>query len=513
MANKRKTMLIVRQIIQMLHSGVSKRSISEQLGISRNTVKKYIFYVKRTRLSYEEILSLDDNIISELLTDEPKKKKVKLGELVGMFTGFEKELRRVGVNRWVLWEEYKQKHPGGYSYTQFCYHYQQWSRNSEVTMHFEHKAGDKLFVDYTGKKLQIVNRETGEIIPVEVFVATLGASQVTYVEATFTQQKEDFIGSMGRTFWYIGGVTKAIIPDNLKSAVTESSKYEPLINENFAGFGLHYNTHILATRSRKPRDKALVEKAISIVYSRIFAPLRDRVFYSLKELNEAIRELLKDYNKINFKGRDYSRLHLFHSVEKEALKPLPSEPYEIKNYALIKVQKNSHIYLSEDKHYYSVPYRFIGRRIKVAYTASKVDIYYKYQRIAFHKRDKRSYKYTTIKEHLPSAHQFVADWNPDKFIGWAGAYGKDVRSYIIEVLNNNQHPEQNYKSCIGILGLEKKYGKERLNNACKRGSYYSNYSYRVIRNILEKGLDKLQQQSVQQKIPLHQNIRGKDYYQ
>lgn len=513
MANKRKTMLTVRQIIQMIRSGMSKRAISEQLGISRTTVKKYLSFVKQTGLSNEEFLSLDDKTISDLLTANPPKEKNQLTELIAMFPIFEKELRRVGVNRWVLWEEYKQKHPKGYSYTQFCYHYQQWSGNSDVTMHFEHKAGDKLFVDYAGKNLRIVNRETGEIIPVEVFVAILGASQMIYVEATFTQGKEDFIGSVGRTFWYIGGVTNAVIPDNVKSAVNESNKYEPLINENFACFGLHYNTYILATRSRKPRDKALVEKAISIVYSRIFAPLRDRVFYSLEELNEAIRELLKDCNKVNFKGRDYSRLDLFNSVEKEALKPLPSEPYEIKNFALVKVQKNSHIYLSEDKHYYSVPFRFIGKRIKVAYTVSKVDIYYKYQRIAFHKRDRRPYKYTTIKEHLPSTHQFVADWNPDKFIGWAEAYGEDVRSYIIEVLNNNQHPEQNYKSCVGILSLEKKYGKERLNNACKRGSYYSNYSYRVIRNILEKGLDKLQQQTIQQKIPLHQNIRGKDYYQ
>lgn len=513
MANKRKTMLTVRQIIQMIRSGISKRAISEQLGISRTTVKKYLSFVKQTGLSNEEFLSLDDKTINDLLIANPPKEKAQFTELITMFPVFEKELRRVGVNRWVLWEEYKQKHPKGYSYTQFCYHYQQWSRNSDVTMHFEHKAGDKLFVDYTGKNLQIVNRETGEIIPVEVFVAILGASQMIYAEATFTQRKEDFIGSVGRTFWYIGGVTNAIIPDNVKSAVNESNKYEPLINENFACFGLHYNTYILATRSRKPRDKALVEKAISIVYSRIFAPLRDRVFYSLEELNEAIRELLKDCNKVNFKGRDYSRLDLFNSVEKEALKPLPSEPYEIKKFALVKVQKNSHIYLSEDKHYYSVPFRFIGKRIKVAYTEGKVDIYYKYQRIAFHKRDRRPYKYTTIKEHLPSAHQFVADWNSDKFIGWAGAYGEDVRSYIIEVLNNNQHPEQNYKSCIGILSLEKKYGKERLNNACKRGTYYSNYSYRVIRSILEKGLDKLQQQTIQQKIPLHQNIRGKDYYQ
>jgi len=513
MANKRKTMMIVRKIVKMLQSGVSKRSISEQLGVSRNTVKKYLHDIERTGISNEEFLSLDDNSISKLFSNDSPKEKGKLAVLTSMFPGFDKELRRVGVNRWVLWEEYKQEHPEGYSYTQFCYHYQQWSRKGEVTMHFEHKAGDKLFVDYTGKKLQIVSRETGEIIQVEIFVATLGASQLTYVEATLTQKKEDFIGSMERALLYFGGVPVAIVPDNLKSAVNKSSNYEPVINESFYDFGLHYNTHILAARSRKPRDKSLVEKAVSIVYSRVFALLRDRLFYSLGELNEAIRELLDKYNKINFKGRDYSRLDLFESVEKEVLTPLPSEPYELKRYALIKVQKNSHIYLSEDKHYYSVPFKFIGRKIKVAYSASKVDIYYKYQRIAFHKRDRRPYKYTTIKEHLPSAHQFVADWNPDKFIKWAGAYGEDVRGYIIEVLNNNQHPEQNYKSCIGILSLEKKYGKERLNNACERGSYYSNYSYRVIRNILEKSLDKLQHQSVQQKIPLHQNIRGKDYYQ
>ena len=206
----------------MVRSGVSKRSISEQPGISRTTVKKYLSVVKQTGLSNEEFLSLDDKTISDLLIANPQKEKNQLTELIAMFPVFEKELSRVGVNRWVLWEEYKQKHNKGYSYTQFCYHYQQWSKNSDVTMHFEHKAGDKLFVDYNGKNLYIVNRETGEIIPVEVFVAILGASQLIYAEATFTQGEEDFIGSVGRTFWYIGGVTNAVIPDNVKSAVNES---------------------------------------------------------------------------------------------------------------------------------------------------------------------------------------------------------------------------------------------------------------------------------------------------
>lgn len=512
MANKRKNVMTIRKIAQMVQGGKSKRQIAEQLGISRNTVKQYLYKIKRTGLSLEEFVILPDKTLHDLMMDPPREKE-KQSALIKMFPYIEKELRRVGVNRWVLWEEYKQKHPGGYSYSQFCYLYQQWSRNGEVTMHFEHKAGDKVFVDYAGKRLRFVDRNTGEIIETEVFVAVLGASQLTYVEATLSQNSEGFIGSMSRAFIYFGGVTSAIVPDNLKSAVNKSDKYEPEINETFQDFGIYYNTHILATRSRKPRDKALVEKAVSTIYSRIHAKLRDRVFYSLDELNEAIRELLEKHNNTPFKKRDYSRRELFLSIEKEALKPLPAEAYEIKHYSFIKVQKNSHIYLSVDKHYYSVPYRYIGKRVKVAYTAGKVDVYYKYERIAFHKRDPKSYRYTTIKEHLPATHQFVADWHPEKFIHRAEKYGEEVRDYIVEVLNNHQHPEQNYKSCIGILGLEKRYGKQRLRDACRRGSYYSSYSYRVIRNILEKGLDMLPSQLPAGSIPEHQNIRGRDYYQ
>jgi len=504
--------MTVKKIAQMVLTGESRRKIAEGLGISRNTVKKYLYKIQKTGMSLEEFLLLSDKEIHQIM-EEPPKEIDKLKELKKLFPYIEKELRRVGVTRWLLWEEYKRDHPGGYSYTQFCYHYQQWSKKGEVTLHFEHKAGDKLFVDYAGKKLSIVNRVTGDVIWVEVFVAVLGASQLTYVEATPSQKKEDFIASMTRALAYFGGVPCAIVPDNLKSAVTTPDKYEPEINESFADFGVHYHTHILATRSRKPRDKALVGKTVSIIYSRIYAPLRNRVFYSLSELNGAIKDLLEEHNRINFKGRDYSREEIFLSIEKEALNPLPYEVYEIKHYAFVKVQKHSHVYLSEDKHYYSVPYRYIGKKVKIVYTERKVDIYYKYERIAFHKRDRNQNKYSTIKEHLPSAHRFVTEWNPGKFINWAESYGEDVREYIKEVLNNNQHMEQNYKSCIGILGLGKKYGKQRLVDACRRGLYYSNYSYRVIRNILEKGLDRLSYPSpLQEQLPEHQNIRGKNYY-
>jgi len=513
MANKRKTMSKVKQIISLYQSGTSKRTIACKTGISRNTVKKYLHLVKSRGYTYEEFLKLEDAAMDEVLKEDITGDDQRLSSLEAFLPYMEKELRRTGVNRWVLWEEYKTKHPAGFSYAHFCRHYQQWSKNTDSCMHMEHKAGDKVFVDYAGKKLQIVDKQTGEIKPVEVFVAILGASQLTYVDASYSQQSEDFIDSMQHALHYFGGVPAAIIADNLKSAVTKSNKYEPMLNERFADFASHYGTHILATRPYKPRDKAMVEKAVSIVYSRIYAPLRDRTFYSLSELNQAIKELVDAYNRVNFKTRNYSRMDMFESVEKPTLKPLPVEQYQIKNYALAKVQKNSHVYLSAEWHYYSVPFRYIGKRVKIIYTRSIVELYHNYQRIAIHERDKKPYGYTSIKTHLPSAHQFVSEWKPEKFINWAKVYGQSVHEYILKILENHQHPEQNYKSCIGILSLEKKYGRERLNKACDRGLYYCNYSLRVIKNILENGMDQLkEEESKQLRIPMHENIRGEHYY-
>lgn len=513
MANKRKTMSKVKQIISLYQSGTSKRTIACQTGISRNTVKKYLHLIKSRGYTYEEFLKLEDADMDEVLKEDITENDQRLSSLEAFLPYMEKELKRTGVNRWVLWEEYKTKHPTGFSYAHFCRHYQQWNKDTESCMHFEHKAGDKVFVDYAGKKLQIVDKQTGEIKSVEVFIAILGASQLTYVEASYSQQSEDFINSMQHAFFYFGGVPAAIVTDNLKSAVTKSNKYEPMLNERFADFASHYGTHILATRPYKPRDKAMVEKAVSIVYSRIYAPLRDRTFYSLSELNQAIKELVDSYNRVNFKTRNYSRMDMFESVEKPTLKPLPVEQYQIKNYALAMVHKNSHVYLSAEKHYYSVPFRYIGKRVKIIYTRSIVEVYHNYQRIAIHERDKNPHGYTSIKSHMPSAHMFVSEWKPEKFINWAKVYGQSVHEYILNILENHQHPEQNYKTCIGILSLEKKYGRERLNKACDRGLYYCNYSLGVIKNILENSMDQLkEEESKQLQIPMHENIRGKHYY-
>jgi transposase len=304
------------------------------------------------------------------------------------------------------------------------------------------------------------------------------------------------------------------VPDNLKSAVTQADRYEPELNRTFADFGLHYSTTILPTRSRKPRDKSLVENAVKNIYTRIYAPLRNRVFFSIEELNEAIWAELEKHNNHNFQGKDYSRKQLFAEIEEKALSPLPVARFEIKNYCIATVYKNSYVWLGCDKHYYSVPYRYISKKVKIEYTCNWVAVYLNQERIAYHRRIPGNYGYTTISEHLPSQHRFVSEWSPEKFINWAKSIGQETETVINKVLASKTHPEQAYKSCIGILSYGKKVGYLRLNNACRRAVLYQSYSYRTIKNILTKNLDKLsdEEQKTYQ-LPLHDNIRGADYYQ
>jgi transposase len=299
----------------------------------------------------------------------------------------------------------------------------------------------------------------------------------------------------------------------LKSAVTKSSKYEPVLNETFADFAEHYGTTILPARAYRPRDKALVENAVRISYSRIYARVRDKAYCSLEELNVAIRAALEDHNNALLKGRDYSRRQQFEEIERSALMPLPPLRYEMKQHLFATVMKNGHVSLGPDKHYYSVPYRFIGRKVKLLYSRHSVEVYYNYERIALHKRTKSAYHYTTDKDHLASTHRFVSDWSPERFISWAESIHEDVKLYILKVLDRRQHPEQAYKSCIGILGFARKAGNERLVKACQRALGYGIYNYKTIQNILERGLDSDEPgESDQSQMPSHDNIRGEDYY-
>lgn len=520
MSNQTIGSVMIREIIRMKDLGLSNSQISQSLRKSRTTIVKYITTVEASGLNYKELLDLSYQDLYELfeisneLNDSKSNREEIHNELFAFFPYVEKELKRVGVSRHLLWGEYKQKHPEGVMYSQFCDHYSKWNKKSEGYMPTEYKAGEKLFIDYAGKKLHVVNQESGEITAVEVFVATLGASQYTYVEASFTQRIPDFINSVQNCLHYIGGVPACIIPDNLKSAVTKASKYEPFINEQFAGFSSHYGTSIMPTRPLKPKDKALVEGAVNITYTRIYAALRNRVFYSLEALNIAIVELLDVYNKAPFQKKNHSRFELFHEMEKDALKALPTCRYELKEYKIATAQKNCHVYYSTDKNYYSVPHTYIGKKVKMILSQNVVEIYYAQTRIALHARSRKPYIYVTVKEHMPTNHTYNKDWSPEYFINWAEGIGASVKELIEALLQRKNYPEQNYKSCVGILTFASKVGKYRLNNACKRALIFGAINYNQVKNILEKGLDKQEDDSTLLSMTkvIHENIRGPKYY-
>lgn len=513
MAKRRFSMRKIREVLRLgLECGLSYRQVAKALGISRPVATQYLIDFRATGLRYREIEGMGDEDLLRIIRKNREKKSRKYRALANWFEYITKELKKTGVTLQSLWDEYKKKHNDGYGYTQFCYHYQVWRNSSPLTMHIEHKAGEKLFVDFAGKKPRIYNRKTGASREVEVLVATLGASQYTYVEAVESQKKEDWIKANDNALWFFGGVTGAIVPDCLKTAVDKADKYEPDINPEYADFARHYNTVILPARPASPQDKSLVENAVNNVYLKIYAPLRNRRFYSLEELNEAFRERLKVLNNVSFQNMKTSRRGLFEETDKNALKPLPNQRYERKNFENRKVQFNYHVELKEDHHYYSVPWRNKGKYAVIIYTADTVEIYHNNFRIALHKRDRKVNGYTTLKEHMPPHHKFYAGWSPQRFINWGRNIGNETKMLVKKILESRQFPEQAYKVCLGILNLSKKYGNKRVNKACSRALAFGNYSYKAVKTILEKGLDKIQEEPLLPRFPEHNNIRGNEYF-
>lgn len=504
----------IREIIRFRETtNMSDRKIARALNISRPVVAQYLKDFNASGLTYEETKDIPDSRFLALFEKQRNKRCSKYEDISKLFPYFVMELKKTGVTLMILWNEYQKEHPDGYSYSQFCYHFQVWRNASKVTMHIEHKVGDKMFVDYAGDKLAIVDRKTGKEQPVEVFVAILGASQLTYAEASFSQKSEDWIRSNERAFIYCGGVTQAIVPDNLKSGVTQSNRYEPGINIMFDDFAGHYQTVILPARVRRPQDKALVENAVNLVYQRIYAPLRNRIFYSLEELNEAIWDLLEQHNNTPFQRLKTSRRELFDNIEKPVLKPLPKERYAIKQSKELTVQFNYHVELREDRHYYSVPWQLKGKRVRVVYDDRNVAIYCDNVRIIQYKRDRSPNGYTTLHTHMPPHHRFYAQWSPERFIRWAQSIGDDVAEIIQMVLTSRKHPEQAFKTCMGILNLVKKHGPDRLNKACARALGFGFYSYKRIKNILDRGLEEEPLiESRELTVSSHENIRGSLYY-
>jgi transposase len=497
MAKRRISMDIINQIKILYKQGTGIKTIARQLGISKNTVKGYLNAENQQR-------------VIGPLPDHPPDRN---GHLLSYLDYCREELKRKGVTRQILWAEYLTQYPGGYSYSQFCYYLQQYLQSQQATLHIEQQPGEKMYIDFAGHKLSITDIETGEVTPVELFVSVLGYSGYTYARAVMSQKKEDFLFSVVKALEYCGGSPKVLVPDNLKSCTDKADKYEPTINRDLLDLGNHYTMGIMPARSRKPRDKAWVERMVSILYTRIYAPLRNRIFTSIEELNQAIEELLTIHNTQPLQGFDESRLDLFLTHEKPLLQPLPQEAYELKEYLQVKVMKNCHVQLHKDRHYYSVPYRYIGKKVKIIYTATFVSIYCDGARIAYHLRDRRLHKYTTLTDHLPSTHQFVCEWNPEKFLTWADRIAPEVKEYINMVLENKSYPEQTYRSCVGILAFDKKAGRERLINACKRAMDYGVYNYKVIEKIINNKLDRSPSEKGPQKVlPFHENLRGPEYY-
>lgn len=515
MANKPINMSKIRYILRLYSQGRSKLHISMHGGVSRNTLKTYIRLFEESGLSYSQLDELTDKDLERLFI-KPAEKPLNSQQalLFTLFPDYEKQLKRKGKTRKHLWDDYKKDHPEGLGLSQFNYYFRLWKTRKDPVMHIEHKAGDKMYIDFAGEKLSYTDAQTGEIIAVEVFVSILGASQLTYVEAVMSQQKEDFISACQAALHYYGGVPAAVVPDNLKTAVTKSSKYEPTINETFEEFAEHYGFTILPARAYRPRDKSLAEGMVKIGYNRIYTKIYNQTFYSLQELNEAIKKALEEHNNTLLTGRDYSRRQQYEEVEREAMSALPGTIYEFKKTHYSTVAKNGHAYLSEDKHSYSVPYTFIGKKVKFLYTRETVEIFYNYERIAIHNRSKSAHHYTTDNDHLASSHRFVAEWNPDRFRKWARSIHQDVELFISKIFLAKKYPEQAYKSCLGVLGLAKKVGNDRLIKACQRALSYGIYNYSIIEQILKGGLDKHNEPDVEPpQMPSHDNIRGEQYYQ
>lgn len=514
MSNKPIIMSKLRSILKLHCQGYSKLQISTTTGVSRNTVKKYIKHFSALLTGWEELSKLKDKDLDALFNKAPEKAPVqRLEEVFEYFATNEKRMRQRGMTILKLWLEYYAQYQQGYSRTSFYTQYNRWKNRTRPTMHMEHKAGDKVFVDYAGEKLKIVDTETGEIKSVEVFVAILGASQLTYVEAVESQQTEDFITACENALHYFGGAPNAIVPDNLKSAVVKSNRYEPSLNENFEAFADHYGMAALPARAYKPRDKALVEGAVKIAYNRIYTNLPSALSTSVEELNGHILPLLEQHNNSAFTGRKYCRRQQFEEMEKAALQPLPEKRFELRRSLTVTVMKNGHVCLGIDKHYYSIPYAHIGKKVRLLYAKSTVEVFYKYELLASHKRVRSPHNYTTDPAHLATQHQYLAEWNPEFFLAQARAIHPDVALFIDQVLKKKQHPEQAYKSCQGILSFAKRVGTERLIKACQRSHCYGLYHYKAIDKILRNKLDMIDTEPEQPAMPDHENIRGEKYYQ
>lgn len=512
MPAERLSMRKITEVLRLSWGGkLSGRAVARSCDIGRTTVREYLYRARAAGLSWPLPEGMTESELEELLFP-PRVTGRSLERPLPDWRHVHEELKRKGVTLFLLWEEYKERYPEGYEYSRFCDLYREWAGKLPVWMRQSHKAGEKLFIDYAGQSVPVVTPKTGELCEAQIFVATMGASNYTYAEATWTQSLPDFIASHVRTFSYLGGVPRILVPDNLRSGVSQSCRYDPDINPTYYEMASHYGAAVIPTRVGKARDKAKVEVGVQGVEQRILARLRNRTFFSLGELNQAIWELLEHYNDRRFQQLEGSRRTLFEKVDRPALTPLPAQPYEYAEWKKARVSLDYHV--CADGHLYSVPYRLVKQRVDVRLTGSTVEILHNGQRVASHVRSHKPYHYSTKNEHMPESHRAHAEWTPERVIRWVGKAGAATAELAEQIIASRPHPEQGFRACMGIKRLGEHYGAERLEAACARALAIQSPSYKSVQSILKTGLDR-------QPVPdtpsralriEHDNLRGAQYY-
>ena len=513
MAGKTKPMNQIKQLLQLHKQGASKKSIARILGISRNTVRTYLCKLSVLEVDIDVLLSLEDpELEKQFHAGHPAHKKERYVHLKNRLDYYIKELEKVGVNRQLLWEEYKTDYPDGYQRSQFFRHLDQYEKARKPTLHLEHHPGEKLFVDFAGKKLSYIDQKTGEVIECPVFVACLPYSDYGFAIALRNQSLEEFIFALIKCLSFFGGTPRILVPDNLKNAVTKADRYEPDINTTVNDLAIHYGMTVIPTRTASPKDKALVENQVKMVYSRVYAKIRNQTFFSLRELNAAIEEKMLQHNQTRMQNRPWCREERFIAKEKSTLKALPEETFEIKYYKTYKVQQNNHILLGEDHHFYSVPYIHIGQNAKVIYTRSIVRIFVDGQCVAVHPRDRTSWGYSTVRDHLCSTHRHYLSRSPGYYLRRAGGCSEELHRFFLLLFDQNKPPEQLYRTCDGVLSLFRKTAdKASFNRACELAVTHQKYSYRFLQKLI-KNTPAQPDEAIDKQLPDHENVRGKKYY-
>jgi len=511
MSTKRLSMRKIREVLRLKY-GLQKsiREISQSCLIGKGTVSDYLLRASAAGISWPLPEDLDDTRLERLLF--PSSGPFRRNLPMPCWTEVHEELKRKGVTLALLWHEYKEKHPNGYQYSWFCHEFKRWSGVIDVVMRQNHRAGEKCFVDYAGHTVPVVDRLTGEIKDAQIFIGVLGATNYTYAEASESQGLSDWIASHVHMFEFMGGVPEVLVPDNLKSGVSKACYYDPDINPTYQDMARHYNTIVLPARVRAPRDKAKVETGVQIVERWILAKLRNHTFFSLADLNREIRRLLDELNDKPFQKLPGSRKSMFDSIDRPALKDLPVNPYQYAEWKKATVHIDYHVEV--DGHYYSVPYQLVKKKVDVRITVSTVECFYKNKRVASHKRSCRKGHHTTIKEHMPIRHQKYLEWTPERFLRWAAKIGPYTAGLAEKIIASRIHPQQAYRTLMGIMRLGKSYSEPRLEAACERAIAIGSTSYRSVESILKNSLDRKPLQQKDESVPVrHSNIRGSHYYQ